>query len=610
MSKPRELYIGADVAHPSRAFTLPLEAVTRTFFLVGKRGSGKSNAGVVVGEEVIKAGARFVGLDPVGHFWGLKARPDGSPGFPVYVFGGPHADLPLEPTSGALMAQVVAESASSIALCTVEFSGKERAQFVTAFLNELLKLLLSRNYAPILLIVEEADAFAPQRPMAGEEKMLGATDAFVRRARQGGGGILLITQRSAAINKNVTTQADTLIAFRTLGPQDRNAIDEWVKFHDSGARRTEVLSSLATLKDGESWLWSPEWLDFFGRVQWRRRETFDAAATPKVGERAVQPKLAEVDLEQLRTRMAATIERAKAEDPKELRRRIVELERQVAEGKNRDAHPLKELVEVEKIVQLPVLNDQQIEQLRNIVDATDSWVHGILEKTDRLMDAAMTLNKAIAVFEDGQKSAGRSRAKFEHKRIAAEDVVTSGVRVLPGEEVSAEIQDIAISASQQRILDALGRLESVRVTEATRPQLAGFAGVSPTSSAFGIDLAKLKRAELVEYGSGGRVALTPFGRTAAAAVEIPVSTAELHTSIAQIVGAARWNILKQLIAIYPKQISRAELAERAGVSQTSSAYGINLRVLNSMGFVDYPDPGYVAAEPVLFVEEAMVAARR
>jgi hypothetical protein len=69
-------------------------------------------------------------------------------------------------------------------------------------------------------------------------------------------------------------------------------------------------------------------LDVFQRVEIRRIETVDSSATPKGGVVRREPNmLAAADLERLRTRLASVVERAHAEDPRELRRRIAALER-------------------------------------------------------------------------------------------------------------------------------------------------------------------------------------------------------------------------------------------------------------------------------------------
>ena len=83
--------------HVAAHLSLPVDAVTQTFVFFGKRGSGKTNGAVVLAEELYRAKAPFVVLDPVGVWWGLKSDAKGKgPGLGVYVFGGARADLPLE----------------------------------------------------------------------------------------------------------------------------------------------------------------------------------------------------------------------------------------------------------------------------------------------------------------------------------------------------------------------------------------------------------------------------------------------------------------------------------------------------------------------------------
>src|SRR5438132_11560696 len=74
--------------------TLPLEAVTQTFAVLGMRGSGKSYTGMVLAEEMVAAGLHVVIIDPLDVFWGLRAGADGSPsgGLPIVGFGGPQGD--------------------------------------------------------------------------------------------------------------------------------------------------------------------------------------------------------------------------------------------------------------------------------------------------------------------------------------------------------------------------------------------------------------------------------------------------------------------------------------------------------------------------------------
>lgn len=119
---------------------LPRDAVTQTFAIFGKRGSGKTNGATVLVEELLKADQPVVVLDPVDAWWGLKASFDGKgPGFSMYVFGGPHGDLPLEPGAGALIADVAAQQRIPLVLSMKQWTGGERARFVTDFAKRLLQ---------------------------------------------------------------------------------------------------------------------------------------------------------------------------------------------------------------------------------------------------------------------------------------------------------------------------------------------------------------------------------------------------------------------------------------------------------------------------------------
>ena len=254
------------------------------------------------------------------------------------------------------------------------------------------------NRAPLHLVLDEADAFAPQRPLPGQQRLLGAVEDLVRRGRARGIGVTLVSQRAAVLNKDVLTQAEVLVALRTIAPQDRDAIDAWIKVHGMPGQREELMASLPALPIGTAWFWSPGWLDAFQQVRVRRRETFDSSATPKVGQQPQAPKrLAEVDLEQLRRRIAATLEKAKAEDPRELRRRIADLEQALR------ARPAEErIVKVVERVEVPVLD-------KELADRLSSTALALAALSKELGAIAESIARVLAGTTGAQPSAGRLR---------------------------------------------------------------------------------------------------------------------------------------------------------------------------------------------------------
>ena len=77
--------------------------------ILGKVGSGKTFTAKGIVEKLLAAGRRVCIIDPTGVWWGLRALKDGEPSaFPVVIFGGEHADVPIDKGSGERLATVLA----------------------------------------------------------------------------------------------------------------------------------------------------------------------------------------------------------------------------------------------------------------------------------------------------------------------------------------------------------------------------------------------------------------------------------------------------------------------------------------------------------------------
>jgi hypothetical protein len=96
---------------------LPVDAVTQTFVVYGGKGTGKTNFGGVLAEELYKAHQRFSVIDPMGVWWGLQhGRDRTSPGLEILLLGGPHGDLPIEPSAGSVVADLVVDETVSVVI--------------------------------------------------------------------------------------------------------------------------------------------------------------------------------------------------------------------------------------------------------------------------------------------------------------------------------------------------------------------------------------------------------------------------------------------------------------------------------------------------------------
>src|SRR5438105_687186 len=89
---------------------LPLDAVTQTIGILGRKGSGKTTTARDLVEEMLKAQLPVDIIDPTDAWYGLRSSADGkSAAFPITVLGGDYGDAPLEETAGKVIADLVAE---------------------------------------------------------------------------------------------------------------------------------------------------------------------------------------------------------------------------------------------------------------------------------------------------------------------------------------------------------------------------------------------------------------------------------------------------------------------------------------------------------------------
>lgn len=85
----------------ARDLSLPDDTITKTLAILAKRRVGKTYAGSVIAEEMVRQGLPFYVLDPTGAWWGLRAAANGKDaGYPVIVIGGEHGDVPIDHTAG------------------------------------------------------------------------------------------------------------------------------------------------------------------------------------------------------------------------------------------------------------------------------------------------------------------------------------------------------------------------------------------------------------------------------------------------------------------------------------------------------------------------------
>jgi hypothetical protein len=558
--------------HLSSDFSLPDDAITQTFGILAVRGAGKTNCAVVMAEEMHRAGLAFVAIDPVGVWWGLRSTKDGKPSkIDVLVFGGPHGDVPLEKTGGTLVADLVVEQRLSAVLDLQEFSEGDKIRFLIDFADRLYR----KNKDPLHLFLDEADDYIPQRPMREQARLLRSFENVVRRGRSRGLGMTMISQRSAALNKNVLTQIEVLIAMRTTSPQDRKAIESWIEYH---GQATDVLESLSAMERGEAWVWSPGWLGIMKRIQVRERYTYDSSATPTMaGTGRTPPTLATIDLAAIKERMADTIERSKQEDPKELRRRIADLEKQVR-AKPQTTAP------AETVVEVPVLKNGQLDRAEKAIERGELMAVKIrdfvAEFADKIINEVGELKRLITPAAEATKQ--RATAGTVHRNGGLDPQP----RARPETSGRARLEPLSEGevghGGLRRMLVALAqRRQGLSAT-----QLGVRSQLSSKSGTFATYLGSARKFGWI-VGKRGVLEITDAGLAALGGYDPLPTGEELFDYWIRYLGnsgAAR--MLAALGKAYPRTLTAQEVADIAFLESDSGTFATYLGTLRKLELVE------------------------
>lgn len=444
---------------------IPDKALDSHIGILGKTGSGKSYTARGLVERLLDAGRQVVIVDPTGAWSGIRAGADGGPdgGFPIPIFGGLHGDVPLQDSAGAAVADVIVQQQTSAVLDLSLLSGAAQRRLMTAFVGRLRQ----KPRGALWLVVDEADEFMPQVLPPDMTNLFGDLKWIVRRGRLSGFRVVMITQRPAEIAKAMLTQIETLVAHRLTAPQDRKAIEEWVKGHSDGETAREVLTTLASLDRGQAWLWAPD-LSLLERIVSPQIRTFDSGRTPDAGETVVaQPTLAELDLGAIREALAES-ESPKATDGKSVAHRL--------SGENETLRQLRG-------------------QLETANDETARWRRIAEHHASALEALRQQIGAALAAFPSAGVAQPVERLPSKQE-VAGSTPVPRSKPAARAPKASSEPPDpmTSLNPTAQAIRDLLERMNPARVSWA---QAAAMVGRKPSGGNFNAARKQLRESGLI-----------------------------------------------------------------------------------------------------------------
>ena len=309
----------------SKDLNLDLETlIGQCISILGIRGSGKSNTAGVIFEELLSNNYPMSIVDIEGEYFGLKER------YEVLVVGrGEGVEIEIDADCAGEIAQVSMENNVPVVLDLSGFLSDERTEILKAYLDSLWNLA-GKLRRPYIIGIEEAHEFIPQG-VKNELKELIARVAL--RGRKRGLGAIIVSQRSAKVDKDVLSQAGMLLLHRVVHDVDMRVYAELLPW-----RKSEVKEIIGALDTGDCIYVNG---DTVLPIYVRERTTFHAGFTPSLEEVAA-PELRRVNASIIQAIEAARQGKSKRSRTEELEDRIEQLERML-ETKD---HRISELEEV------------------------------------------------------------------------------------------------------------------------------------------------------------------------------------------------------------------------------------------------------------------------
>lgn len=412
-------------------FELPVvEVLTGRGVVFGKSGSGKSNSVGVIAEELLEQGFPLCIVDADGEHYGLKEEYE-----LLHVGGDPEVDVQIGPEHAEQLASVMLDEDVPVILDISGFIDESDA-------HELVERVISRLFSmekkakkPFPVFIEEAHEVVPEtnHPDSTAKTIIKAA----KRGRKHGLGVVAASQRPAEVKKSFATQSSWSVWHKLEWKQDTDVVKEVIN--------REYAEAVQDLDTGEAII-KADWMDDVRVVQFRRKHTFDAGATPGLDE-FTTPELKGVS-EQIIDQLQSVTEEQAAEDEEvdqlreeveRLRAERDQLEReleQVGSGGDSGADP-------EKVKTLS-------NRLESVREERDQLETAVAEYESELADAESTIGEQRDRIESLERDVSSLRDRIETARGALGADVDSEVSEMRDriEQLEAENERLREQAGQ------------------------------------------------------------------------------------------------------------------------------------------------------------------
>jgi len=535
-----------------RNASIDLDVLLRTRLLIqANSGKGKSWLLRRLAEQLFGK-VQVLIIDPEGEFATLREKLD-------FVLVGKGGETAAHPRIAAMTAQRLLELRACAVCDLYEMKPSERHAYVRAFLEALIDA--PKNlWHPLVVIVDEAHVYCPEKG-AGESEASEAVIGMATRGRKRGYCLVAATQRLGKFRKDAASELLNVGIGGTFIDIDRKRAADALGVYGQDVH--PFFDEIRLLERGKFYFLGPaisteRILVSIGEVQTTHPEAGSArhaAEPPPTPQKikALLPSLADLPKE-----------------AEEKARNIADLQKQVRELKSelsKRPTEVKRIVE-EKIVEVPVLRPDQIQELSNIA----TQIKGVGEI---IATALASVRKAPAV-SPLRPVRNTVQPISKAKQIVKSNVESDGTLSKGEKAVLTAIAQDGSGVDRNQLTVLTGYKRSTRDAYLQRLATKGFihengTGINPTEEglqALGDDYEPL-----------------PTGK-------------ELRDYWMERLPEGERKILEFLVAAWPEPVQRDLISDQTGYARSSrDAY---LQRLASRRLVDTSGRAEVVASHMLF----------
>lgn len=575
-----------------QALTLDIQELIVSRALIQANSGGGKSWFLRLISELCAGKVQTIIFDHDGEFVTLREKFD-------FALVGREGEVGIDIRSAPLLARKIVELNISAIINLSDLDDlTEKRAYVAAYLTAMMKVP-RKFWHPILVIVDESHLYCPEKGQAESSK---AVISLMDSGRKRGFAGVLATQRLSKLHKDAAAEVNNVFIGRTWLDNDQARAQDILGF----AKKDITL--LRDVKPGEIFAFGSA-LNVNGVVRFKSGAV--QTTHPKAGERhTMAVPAASTTILAIAKQIEDVPQQAEAEESElhVLRNEVVRLRRlrslpvqteapadnskQVLAAQVIDLQHEVNRLSTELANRPMVINDNELKtlegfigDLQNAVDGGLGYLTELKEYFDKVSSRKKT---TLPIVPSTLKHPDSGFVKVVPVRFPTDPVESNGSK----------------GDKKQEMLDVMAGIEVINLTP-HKVIVAYLTNQSPTSSQYDRYLRELRDENLILYAKGSdELSLTHAGMQKAHYSKAPASNAALHASIYSKLPAKRAETLSVLIAEFPDNVTRADLAARSGQSITSSAFEGHLRGLRKLGVIDY-DKDSAWTLPVLFLEDAV-----